>query len=279
MDEQIKAADLRIANAKTALTSAQAELKTATEANDETKKSEAASKIESLQSELDTAEADRLTLDADDDQDDLLKDALNGDKLKDGTDKDKKIEVTKVKFDELNEQAKLFGQFAPILAKLQKDPALAKKLMEGDDPAQSLQDRLTALEDRDKADKRTEVTRVIQLAMKTFPDFKQHWESVKALLPGLEKAGVSYADSIERAYFAVNPKAASEGKRISARERENERGSMRSPGGGGPVHHRNQEDEGAYAMNEADEEFARATGVDPKLYAKHAEHIKKFADL
>lgn len=287
MSPELEAANTRVTSAKSALTAAQAKVAELEKADPKDDDAIAAAKteVEDAQSELTEAEAAVLALGdgGGGSADDLLADALGKKgKLGDGTPSDKDIRVNKEKFDDLNEKAKLLDQFAPILAKLQKDPELAKKLMAGDDPNASIQERLKALEDREKAVKTEEVTTVITSALKTWPEFRKHWDAVKSILPGLEAQGVPYADAVQRAYFAVNPEAAVAGKKIvqigEARRRENDRGRMSAPGGGGPRVHATQEEDG-YQLSEADLAFARATGLDPKLYAKHAAEIARFADL
>lgn len=288
--EKLEAAKTRVSSAKTALSAAQADLKKAEDADpkDDAAIATAKEKVESAQSELTEAEADVIALGGDEDPDpdaaDIVDDITAPEKkLNDGTPADKKISISKDKFDDLNEKAKLLDQFSPVLAKLQKDPELVKRLMAGDDPSLSVPDRLAALEKRDRDEKRAEVTKVINAAIRTWSDFKEKWGQIKPILTGLEAQGVDYAEAVQRAYFAVNPEAAAANKRITdqlqARQVENKRGSQRmNTGGGGPKGPGTGEED-AYELNAEDQDFARATGLDPKLYGKHAEHIRKFADL
>lgn len=285
MDKEQKkaAADKAVNDATSALDTAKAAVDEAKKGNDGEAVKQAEGKVKDATESLTKAQSERKALDEESGADDLIDDALNPKrKLSDGSDADKKIEIAHDKFTELNEQAKLFQQFAPVLARLQKNPDLAKKLMEGDDPNKSLEDRIAAIEEKERTAKTTEVKEVITKAVATWgADFKGHWDSVKALLPGLEASGLPYAEAVQRAYFAVNPEAAKGDKRLldaQARNKEGKRGQFAPAGGGhAPIAHRDQEPE--YAMNEADAEFARVAGIDPALYAKHARHIEKFADL
>lgn len=266
--------------AKAKLSTAQAKLQAAQEAKDDAATTAAQGEVTSAQGELTAAEAAVTKLQGSADE---LADELLGDdgKLADGTDPKKKIEMPFDKFQDLNEKAKLLEQFAPVLAKLQKDPKLVEKLMAGDNPEASIADRLSALEQRETASKKAEIRDVITKAITLWPDFRAKWDEIKPLVTGMEAAGIKYADAVQRAYFAVNPDAVKKQERLvqleTAKERENARGKGSMGGGGGPIVH-NDGDE-AYNLNEADLEFARKTGIDPKLYAKHAGFIEKFADL
>lgn len=290
MDEKKKTADAAVVSAQSALDAAKAALVTAEEGGDAAVIATAQGKVTEAATALADAQAARIALDEDgsgsDDgvDDDVLKDALgDSGKLKDGTPADKDITISRAKFQDLNEQAKLLDQFAPVLAKLQKDPALVEKLMKGDDPSQSLSDRLKALEDRERNAKRTEVTTVIKSATTAWPDFSKHWDGIKPILAGLEASGIPYAEAVQRAYFAVNPDALKEGKRIvelqQARNVANRNGEMGPHGGGngGPIINQQNTDE--FLLSDADKTFAQAAGIDPKLYSKHKKHIDKFADL
>lgn len=278
MDEKKKAADDKVALAEKALSDAQAELTAADDAGKQT----AQGKVDTATSALTSAKAERADLDADDNVDDIIDDANKSPNLKDGTAPNKPITVPKEKFDDLNEKAKLFEQFGPVLAKLKEHPELVDRLMAADDPNLSVADRVKALEDRALSDKRSEITETITLAQKTWPDFKSRWNEVKPILNGLTASGVPYADAVQRAYFAVNPEAVAQGKRLvqiaQARARENDRGRMSGAGGGGgPIVGANDSD--GYKLSEADQDFAKATGIDPKLYEKHKDWIDRFSGL
>lgn len=277
----LAAADQKIADATAAVTSAKADLKTATDAKDDTKITDAEGKVKTAEEALVAANTAKSDLEASD-VEDLIDDANKPPKLKDGTPGDKDIKVPKDKFDDLNEKAKLFEQFGPLLAKVKNDPALLARLMAGDDPNQDIQARLQRLEEKEAADKRQVIATTITSATKTWPDFKSRWEEIKPILAGLTAQGVSYAEAVQRAYFAVNPEAVAQGKRLvelqKARTRENERGRM-GPGGGGGAPIVGAEPEDEYQMSDADKEFSAKAGIDPKLYSKHAAWISRFDDL
>ena len=286
MDEETKkaelsAADGKISEAQKAEDSANEALKTAQASKDENAVKEAESKVKSAAEAVEKAKADKTVIEqrhaSGKGADEIIADIS---KSKDSGVPTRNFSITKEKFEDLNEKAKLFDQFSPVLAKLQKDPKLIEKLMAGDDPNQSLDARLRALEQREQSAKQAEVRTTIQKAVSTWPDFRERWEEIKPILTGLEASGISYADAVQRAYFAVNPDAAKGDKRLieQARNAERQRGAMGGfGGGGGPIVHREQD--GEYLMNDADKQFAQKAGVDPKLYSKHADHIKRFADL
>lgn len=279
--QALKSAKEAVDKAKADLSGAQAELQTATTAEDEAAITTAQGKVSSATTALANAEAKVTELegDAGADADALL--GADGKKLADGTDPKKKIEVPKDKFDDLNEKAKLLEQFGPLLAKLKADPALVDKLMAGDNPDESIQQRLEKLENGIAATKREQVKSVITKAIQTWPDFKDNWDAIKPLLTGLEATGIPYAEAVQRAYFAVKPDAIKENKRLvesaQARELEKQRGKGSMGGGGAPIV--GEADDEAYTLNDADKEFATKTGLDPKLYSKHAEWIDRFKDL
>lgn len=280
--QALKSAKEAVDKAKVDLSAAQTELQTAKDAEDEAATTTAQGKVTSAQTALATAEAKVTELEGDAAADaDALLGADGGKKLADGTDPKKKIEVPKDKFDDLNAKAQLLEQFAPVLAKLKADPTLVDKLMAGDNPDLSIQQRLEKLEAGIAAEKRNEVKSVITKAIQTWPDFKDNWEAVKPLLAGLEASGIPYAEAVQRAYFAIKPDAIKDNKRLvesaQARELEKARGKGSMGGGSGPI--LGEADTGDYALNDADREFATKTGLDPKLYSKHAEWIDRFKDL
>lgn len=277
MDEK-KAADQKVADAEKALSDAQAELTAA----DDASKEAAQGKVDAATSVLTQAKADRAALESADNVDDIIDDASKPPKLKDGTAGDKPITVPKDKFDDLNEKARLFEQFGPVLSKLRDNPQMMERLMAADNPSLSVAERVKALEERATNEKREEIRNTITAAQQTWPDFKSRWEEVKPILNGLTASGVSYADAVQRAYFAVNPEAVAQGKRLvqiaQARERENDRGRMSGGGsGGGPIVGAGETD--SYKLSDADQEFAKATGIDPKLYTKHKDWIDRFSGL
>lgn len=286
MDEEQKkaalvAADQKITSAQQALDAAKAELKTAQEAKDEAKITAAQSKVTTAEGALSAANAEKSDLEASD-VEDIVNDATKPSKLKDGTDGNKPISVPKDKFDDLNEKAKLFEQFGPLLAKVKNDPTLLERLMASDDPNQDVHARLKKLEEGIAATKRDEIKSTIKTAIATWPTFKSKYEDLKPILAGLLAQGVPYAEAVQRSFFAVEPEAATQGKRLvekaKAVARENDRGRMGPGGGGGaPIVGAHQDDE--YTLNDADREFAQKAGVDPKLYSKHADWIEKFKDL
>lgn len=272
----LEAADQNITAAQQAL----AEAKKAHESADDTKKAETKTALDSATQALADAQKAKQELEGDD-VDDLLDEHGKPRVLADGTPADKEVKLPFEKFQELNEKGKLFEQFAPLLAQIQKDPELIKKLMGGDDPNKPIEARLRVIEEQFIADKRAVVKSTIQNAVKTWPDFRAKWKDIQPILTGLEASGVPYADAVQRAYFAVNPDAIKQKERLveteNARDAERRRGSMSPPGGGGGPSAEPEEDE--YELNDADKEFARIAGIDPKLYTKHKSYLERFKDL
>jgi len=206
------------------------------------------------------------------DSSELSKDEQLREMLSDGTPADKDITVKKDKYDEANEKAKLYDAFAPVLAKLKDSPDLLDKLTREDD-GETVEARVKRLEQEKLEDKRKETERVLSDALEVWPDLRKYWEQIKPLAQGLENQGVSYAESLQRAYFAVNPNAVEKDNRLiqKAEQMQNESGSFSSSQGSSKVIH---EDTGSYPMTEEDKEFAKSMGISESLYHKHSNHLK-----
>lgn len=271
-----KAADDALAAANEAVKSATTVLKAAQDAKDDAAIADTTAKVKSAEDAATKAQAevDALAPSAEDEAARILAD---------GTDPKKEIKVPLDKFKNLSEQAKLFEQFGPVLAKLKENPTLLEKLMAGDDPSKGVEERLKALEARETAAKQAEVKSVITRAIATWSDFSKHWDSIKPIVAALEQQGISYADAVQRAYFSVNPDATKQKERLvnqeQARDAERRRGAMGAIGGGsgGPIVRDAAPDE--YQLTDQDREFAAKAGIDPKLYSKHADWINRFRDL
>ena len=205
--------------------------------------------------------------------------------LSDGTPKDKVVSIPKDKFDTVNEESKLFKQFEPLLAKLAKNPDVVEKLLDIKDPNEDLATKVARLEADIASKKQQEVKTVLTAALQEWPELKGRWNEVRPIIEGLEKQGYGYADSLERAWFAVNPEAAKKEQKFFIREVEKNMGVFSSGGGGAskpPAVHKEVKSEENYAFNDADEEFIRLMGWGEKeraLYQKHAPRIAKFEDL
>ena len=195
--------------------------------------------------------------------------------LKDGTPADKEIKVKKSKYDENADKAKLYDAFAPVLDKLQKNPDILDKLVKDKD-GETVEARIKRLEQSRIEDKRKETEIVLRNAITVWPDFHKSWNQVRPIADSLEKQGTSYTEAIQRAYFAVNPDAASQDNRLvdQAQQMQNAQGTFASSIGATKVV---QEKSEGYPMSEEDKETARAMGIKPELYAKHANHLKGLA--
>ena len=192
--------------------------------------------------------------------------------LKDGTPADKEIKVKKSKYDENADKAKLYDAFAPVLDRLQKNPDILDKLVKHED-GETVEARIKRLEQDRINDKRKETEIVLRNAITVWPDFNKFWNQVRPIADSLEKQGTSYVEAIQRAYFAVNPDAASQDNRLveQAHQMQNAQGTFASSMGVTKVV---QDKKDAYPMTEEDKEMAKALGLTPELYAKHADHLK-----
>ena len=204
--------------------------------------------------------------------------------LLDGTPKDKAVSIQKDKFDDINEKSKLFEKLEPLIAKLSQNPNVVENLLNLKDPNEDLATKVARLESDIAARKQKEVKETLTAALQQWPELKSRWMEVRPLVEGLEKQGYSYAESLERAWFAVNPEAAKKDQRIFVQEANRNVGIFSSNFGGGkpPVPRGEDRKAQAYAFNEADEEFIRLMGWGEKekeLYQKHAPRISKFGEL
>jgi len=152
--------------------------------------------------------------------------------LLDGTSKDKKIVVKKDRFDDRNEKAKLYEAHAPLLDKVLKDPELVEKLLETDGQG-NVEGRLERLEAERKAEKRSEMRRVVTESITRWPNFEESWGEVQPMMDVLVKKGYSYQDAMSRAYIAIHPEVAQAETERIAREGFNREGSFSF--GGSPI--------------------------------------------
>ena len=196
--------------------------------------------------------------------------------LNDGTPKNKSVSVPYDKFQSINEKSKLFEQFSPVLSKLKDRPEVVDDLLKSDKDT-PIEERLSQLEERLKTQERDEMRGVITEAISTWGDFRDNWSEIQPLVSGLTKSGLSYRDAVQRAYFAVNPEAAKSGNRLIAQKKVNAKGTFSSSTGAqAPVTH---EESDEVELTEREHELAQKAGVDPKLYAKHRDFLRKFDHL
>lgn len=194
------------------------------------------------------------------------------DLMPDGTSKSKDVHIPYKKFEELNERTKILEQLSPLLTRIQKEPELVERLMKGED-RESIETRLAAIENERKTEKRQTVEATLKAAVKTWPDFRTLWPQMQPLVAALDQQGIPYVEAVERSYFAVNPEAAKEEARLTAQAVMNRQGVV-TPGMASSPKPPQPEKPPVYAPTEADLSFARAVGIDPKLYEKHGDWIK-----
>lgn len=275
----LAAADSAVIDAEKELSHAQSELGKET---DEKKKQPLQAAVDKAQVKVDEAKKAKADLAAGD-VDDLVDTATRPPQLRDGSPGDKKIELPFDKFTDINEKAKLFEQVAPLLGKLKDKPEIIEQLLALGD-AGSIADRVKALEQQQTEGKRTEIKTAIEDAVRAWPDFRSHWSQIQPIVVGLQAQGIAYREALQRAYFAVNPKAIEAKERliteVQARDAQNRRGTLPPAGaGGGHTPRVENEPESSYELTDADREFASKMGIDLKLYAKHADFIGRFANI
>ena len=214
-------------------------------------------------------------------QDDLKQkesEAIADELLSDGTPKRKEIRVKYDTFKEVNEKAKLYDSFEPLLSKLKEKPEVVDSLFEG--KKETTEDRLTRLEEERKDDKRKEMKTVITEAITIWPDVQSRWQELRPLVEALEKQGLSYKEAFQRAYFAINPDAVRRDERLiekkQAQDEQNRMGTFSFSSGATKVIHEDEENQ----LAPEDHEFiqimkAKGVMIDPKLYQKHAKSISR----
>lgn len=142
------------------------------------------------------------------------------------------FKVTKDRFADRNEKAKLYEAHAPLLDKVLKDPALVEKLLENQS-SRNHEGRLRELEEERKSEKRAEIKRAIANALTIYPEFQKDWAEIQEDVMAKIKRGISPAEAIRREYIAFRPELAqAESERI-AREGLNREGELSF--GGKPV--------------------------------------------
>lgn len=195
--------------------------------------------------------------------------------LGDGTTTKKEVRIPYDKFEKLNEKSKLYDSFSPLLVKLNQKPDLVDKLLESD-KGETLEQRLSNLEEERKTQKRAEIKQVIGSAIKTWPDFKDKYNEIKPIVFALEKQGMSYEEAIQRAYFAVNPEAAQKNLRLvtegQTKEAYRSVGKISSSVGASKVIHQPLDD---FELSDSDREFAQKTNISPELYKKHWKYLEE----
>lgn len=201
------------------------------------------------------------------------------DLLSDGTSTDKKVTVNYKKFQELNESKKLLDQFSPLLAKLQNKPEVVEELLNAKS-GETVEERVIRLEKELTAQKRKESETVLREYIKAYPNFRESWTSMKPIISSLEKQGLDYREAVRRAYLAINPEAMeAERKRLQNESNNEVNKRLGTTSSSSSASKRVYDDSDDLDISDSDLQFAKAAGIDPKLYKKHAAHIARFKDL
>ena len=217
--------------------------------------------------------ADNVSQDVKTDQDDAAK--VAEELLADSTSKKKIVPIPYERFVELNEKAKLMDQMGPLMSRLQQNPEVLDKI--NVPSPESVEARLAHLEEEQRVKKQVETRTVVEQAVKTWgEDFTKRFKGdIQPLVAALEKQGISYADAVQRAYFAVNPEAAQKETRLveegEARVQQNRMGRLSSSGG---VMKPVKQEQQNVVLSDIDRDFAQKAGIDPSLYSKHMDWMR-----
>ena len=205
---------------------------------------------------------------------------------------DRRILVDKDRFNEINDQSKLYKTFAPVIEKIKDKPELVEKLLEIKEKG-SLEDRVAQMEGDRKAEKRRELTEAVKEALSKWKGFADEWSEIQDQVDMLSRRGVPVRDAIRRSYIALHPEAAEEEARVMAEEHVKATGQFQPGGSRAPNVVLNKKEEisltenqrkvaqdllgksyGSFAPVKSEEDYA-------KLLKKHDAYLRKghFFDL
>ena len=169
--------------------------------------------------------------------------------------KEGKILVDKERFNEINEQSKLYKTFAPVIDKVKDRPDVISKLLETEEKG-SLEERVRKMEEDSKEKKRLEIQGAVTEAVKTWPGFEKEWSQMRKQVDYLyEQQGLPYAEAIRRSYIALHPEEAGKEADRLARLNLNNAGSFGSSGGRAPNFSKPEPD--APQLNERERKVAQ----------------------
>lgn len=126
--------------------------------------------------------------------------------LKDGTPADKNITISKKKYDDQNEKAKLYETHAPLLEKVLRNPKLVEELLETQTKG-NLEERLVRLEEEKKLERRRELKEALENAISQWDNFEKDWPELQEDVERFVRRGYSYQEAIQRNYLAMHPEA------------------------------------------------------------------------
>ena len=189
---------------------------------------------------------------------------------------DKRILVDKDRFNEINDQSKLYKTFAPVIEKIKDKPELVEKLLEIKEKG-SLEDRVAQMEGDRKAEKRRELTEAVKEALSKWKGFADEWSEIQDQVDMLSRRGVPVRDAIRRSYIALHPEAAEEEARVMAEENVKGMGQFQPGGSRAPNVVLNKKEE--FSLNERQSKVAQdLLGKDfggGQVFVKSAEDYAK----
>ena len=194
--------------------------------------------------------------------------------LANGTPAKKEVRIPYEKYREKDEKSKLFDQFSPILLKLKERPEVVDDLLQGK-PLEPWQERVERIEEELNLRKQSEMKSALSDALKVWPNLKEQWGELRPMVEILTQGGISYREALRRSFIAVNPESAGEAEKLAGEAEAGRQGVFSSSAGVGKKVAAPQVQR--YQMSPDDEAFAKMAGIDPALYEKYAEDIKKFS--
>ena len=145
--------------------------------------------------------------------------------------------VDEKRFNALLEQAKLAELYGPIIEKLKDKPDEIERLLgkEEKNPfsQDELSERIHALEEERKSEKRKEMRDAVNDALTRWESFPKDWEDIQGQVTVLMRQGLSAREAIRRSYLALHPEDAAEEMKRVAVENANISGMHRTPAGSG----------------------------------------------
>lgn len=194
--------------------------------------------------------------------------------LADGTSPKKDIKVSKEKFDDRNEKAKLYEAFAPILEKVRGKPELVEELLEISTKG-TLEERVGRMEEERRTQKRREMKEAITEALGKWSSFEQDWPEIREDVNRLNARGHSYREAVRRMYLALHPEEAQAEAERQAQEGVKTLGTFSPAASYSP---RPVKAGPETKLSEADKRVGRALGYKDEEYAKlldkHSDYLE-----
>lgn len=168
---------------------------------------------------------------------------------------EKRILVDQDRFNEINDQSKLYKVFAPIIDKVKGDPELVSKIL-GTNDKNSLRDRVAQLESEKKNEKERELEKALGATLSKWPDFEKDWPKLRKQVEILSQ-DMPVEEAMKRSYLALHPEEMMKEAQRMAQEKVNLAGTFLGGGGGRSPDIMNYRREDEPKLNERERKVAQ----------------------